>query len=102
MVQPADNSPKSLVSSRSASPRGAHRKDSTNLFRRSTDEARPTRKIFVVEFRSGEAVNRHPELAPLISDGWEIESAVPDVADEGVKLLVVMIRSSALSEIDSV
>lgn len=50
--------------------------------------------VKIVEFRSGEAVIRHPDLKDMVCEGWEISSAVPHVgeADDVVQLLVVMTR----------
>lgn len=49
------------------------------------------RKVCVVEFRSGEAVVRHPDLKCHLDDGWMIESAVPQLAEaQQVELLVVL------------
>ena len=49
------------------------------------------RKVCVVDFRSGEAVVRHPDLKCYLDDGWIIESAVPQLADsQQVELLVVL------------
>lgn len=48
-------------------------------------------KILLVQFRNGEAVDRHPELRCLLDDGWSIRSAVPRIVEaEGTKLLVVL------------
>jgi len=48
-------------------------------------------RILLVQFRNGEAVDRHPELKALIDDGWSIRSAVPRIVEaEGTKLLVVL------------
>lgn len=62
-----------------------------------TDQTSP-RKLIAVEFRSGEAVHRHPALKPFLHDGWEIERAVPQLSDvNGVELLVVMSKSVAVA-----
>ena len=48
-------------------------------------------KLLLVEFRSGEAVLLHPEVAPLIQQGWRLRSAVPRIVEgEGLKLLVTL------------
>jgi len=60
------------------------------------------RRVLTVEFRSGEAVNRHPELMSLIDEGWQIESAVPELSNDGLKLLVVMSRLVSRSTLASV
>lgn len=59
---------------------------------RRTSAADPTlTKILLVQFRNGEAVDRHPELQGLLDDGWSIRSAVPRIVEaEGTKLLVVL------------
>ncbi len=50
-------------------------------------------KILLVQFRNGEAVDKHPELAELLDEGWTIRSAVPRIVEsEGTKLLVVLAR----------
>lgn len=57
----------------------------------------PSSRVLVVEFRSGEAVQQHPELVPLIEDGWNVRSAVPRLVDgEGIRLLVVLDRRERL------
>lgn len=53
-------------------------------------------RVMLVDFRSGEPVQRHPEIVPLLVDGWMIKSAVPRlVENQGLKLLVVLKRSAA-------
>ena len=48
-------------------------------------------KLLLVEFRSGEAVDLHPEVAPLLRQGWRLRSAVPRIVEgEGLKLLVTL------------
>lgn len=47
-------------------------------------------KLVMVPFRSGEAVIRHPDICPLLEDGWKIKSATPRITTEGTKLLVVL------------
>lgn len=48
-------------------------------------------KLLLVDFRSGEAVRKHPEIEPLLSQGWRIKSAVPRLVEaKGTKLLVVL------------
>ncbi len=50
-------------------------------------------KIMLVPFRNGEAVNKHPDLASLLDDGWSVSSAVPRIVEaEGTKLLVVLVK----------
>lgn len=47
----------------------------------------------IVEFRSGEAVQRHPELAAVFRKGWKIRSATPYVDGTAtVRLMVVLER----------
>lgn len=59
----------------------------------------PSSCSVVVDFRSGEAVVRHPELRPYLDDGWSVRSAVPHVVDaDEVRLLVVMIRGAATEQ----
>ena len=49
----------------------------------------------VVDFRSGEAVIRHPDLRSYLNDGWSVKSAVPHVVDaDEVRLLVVLVRGA--------
>ena len=51
-------------------------------------------KLLLVEFRSGEAVGLHPEVTPLLSQGWRVRSAVPRIVEgEGLKLLVSLTQS---------
>lgn len=53
--------------------------------------ARGDAKLLLVDFRSGEAVREHPEVEPLLSEGWRIKSAVPRLVEaKGTKLLVVL------------
>ncbi len=50
-------------------------------------------KILLLPFRNGEAVNKHPELASFLNDGWTISSAVPRIVEtEGTRLLVVLVK----------
>ncbi len=52
-----------------------------------------TKTTRVVEFRSGEAVHRHPEIVRYIEEGWTIRSAAPCVENaESVQLIVVLER----------
>ena len=61
--------------------------------RQQTPGRSATRQVRVVEFRSGEAVARHPALRDLLAEGWRIKSAVPHLEEsEEVKLLVVLNR----------
>lgn len=55
-----------------------------------------TIKLLLVEFRSGEAVERHPSVESWVEDGWEVRSAVPRVVESGeTKLLVVLEKKAA-------
>lgn len=57
-----------------------------------------TSRVLLVDFRSGEPVHRHPDLLPLLVDGWMIKSAVPRlVENEGLKLLVVLRRAAPIA-----
>jgi hypothetical protein len=50
-------------------------------------------KLLLVTFRSGEAVERHPDVEPWLESGWTVRSAVPRVVESGAtKLLVVLER----------
>lgn len=50
-------------------------------------------KLLLIAFRSGEAVERHPDVQPWLEDGWTVRSAVPRVVESGAtKLLVVLER----------
>ena len=54
---------------------------------RAADDAR----LLLVDFRNGEAVRDHPEIAPLLDEGWRIKSAVPRLVEaKGTRLLVVL------------
>lgn len=112
MIERVDDTSQPVHPRHSVPPRQRRRKTSadklqTRAPQASTPDA-PTsqtssgRKVLTVEFRSGEAVNRHPELMTLINDGWQIESAVPELSNEGLKLLVVMSRLASRSTIASV
>ncbi len=70
--------------------------------RRETVYANPNRnigsrsRVMLVDFRSGESVHRHPEVVPLLGNGWIIKSAVPRlVENEGLKLLVVLKQAAS-------
>ena len=53
-------------------------------------------KLLLVDFRSGEAVAQHPEVAALLHQGWQIRSAVPRIVEaEGPKLLVILMQQGA-------
>ena len=57
----------------------------------SSSTAQGDSKLLLVEFRSGEAVRMHPEIAPLLTEGWRIKSAVPRLVEaKGTRLLVVL------------
>lgn len=48
-------------------------------------------KLLLVDFRNGEAVRDHPEIEPLLLEGWRIKSAVPRLVESrGTRLLVVL------------
>lgn len=48
-------------------------------------------KLLLVDFRSGESVRKHPDVLPLLTQGWRIKSAVPRLVEsKGTKLLVVL------------
>ena len=50
-------------------------------------------KLLLVDFRNGESVGAHPDVAPLLRDGWSIRSAVPRIVEEeGTRLFVVLTR----------
>lgn len=54
-------------------------------------------RVMLVDFRSGEAVNLHPDLCPLLQQGWTVKSAVPRLVEgEGLKLLVVLNRGRSV------
>ena len=49
----------------------------------------------LVDFRSGECVSQHPEIAPLLNEGWQIRSAVPRIVEaQGTKLFVVLSQAT--------
>lgn len=51
-------------------------------------------KLVLVDFRSGEAVRKHPELQPWLNAHWTVRSAMPRIVEHGeTKLLVVLERS---------
>lgn len=55
-------------------------------------------KLLLVDFRNGEPVRVHPDVAPLLNDGWSIRSAVPRIVeDEGTRLFVVLTRRQQAS-----
>ena len=52
----------------------------------------PHTRLLTVDFRNGEAVRTHPEVASHLDDGWHVQSAAPRVTDDGTCLLVVLTR----------
>lgn len=51
----------------------------------------PKTKLLLVDFRNGEAVHQHPDVAPYLKQGWLIRSAVPRIVEgKGTRLLVVL------------
>lgn len=54
-------------------------------------------KLLLLPFRSGEAVQQHPELAPLLAQGWRLKSAVPRIVEgDGLRLFVVLTQPQTL------
>jgi hypothetical protein len=50
-------------------------------------------KLLLVGFRSGETVQKHPDLQTWLREGWCVRSAVPRIVESGdTKLLVVLER----------
>lgn len=47
-------------------------------------------KLLLIDFRSGEAVDRHPALAADLRRGWQVRSARPRLTPEGTRLFVVL------------
>lgn len=61
--------------------------------------AKTQTKLTLVDFRSGESVSRHPELAPLIAEGWTVRSAVPRIVEtDGPQLLVVLTKPAEAAD----
>ena len=58
--------------------------------RDSSDLDEPASTLLLVEFRGGEAVTRHPDVAPFLRQGWKVHSARPRLTEEGTRLLVVL------------
>lgn len=57
---------------------------------------RPQTRILLVDFRSGEAVESHPEIVPFLEDGWVVRSAEPRLVEaEGPRLLVCLVQARA-------
>jgi len=52
-------------------------------------------RLLLLPFRSGEAVTEHPDLSPMIKDGWRIQSASPRVTKDGTRLFVVLKQSDS-------
>ena len=53
-------------------------------------------KLLLVDFRSGEAVDCHPDLVQHLRGGWRVHSAAPRiVATCETKLLVVLKQRNA-------
>lgn len=53
----------------------------------------PRLKVLLVDFHRGKALSQHPDVAPLLEQGWEVKSVAPRVVEaEGLKLLVVLQR----------
>lgn len=90
--QRAVHAPGSSVSKREMQPASRGRTSSTQ-------EALP-KQMCVVEFRSGEAVIRHPDLKCFLDAGWLIESAVPQLAEsEEVELRVVLCKGGGAQSV---
>ena len=48
-------------------------------------------KLLLVDLRDGTGIDDHPEIAPLLEQGWTIRSATPRLVEsKGMRLLVVM------------
>ncbi len=54
-------------------------------------------KIVIVDFRSGEAVRSHPDLAPLLKQGWQIRSAAPRIVETAGASMMVVLTQPALT-----
>jgi hypothetical protein len=53
--------------------------------------------LLLVDLQSAD-VRRHPDVAPLLRNGWRVKSAVPRVVEsEGAKLLVVLVRNERVA-----
>lgn len=96
MLDRLQNAPRPPARSPFSTTRRATASGTQQLQSPSKEEPSAARKVCIVEFRSGEAVNRHPELKCHLDDGWEVESAVPQLTEKQcVELLVVMSRCRA-------
>lgn len=70
-----------------------HPRDSGTRPRPSAGTDQPHLKIMLVDFRDGEPVDRHPELAEFIGEGWRVRSAVPRLVEgKQTKLFVVLVH----------
>lgn len=49
-------------------------------------------RFLLIERGQDEDVRDHPEVAPLLEEGWQIESIQPRVVEEGSRLLVLLHR----------
>ncbi len=58
-------------------------------------EAETGVQLLLISFRSGEAVERHPDVQPWVTNGWAVRSAVPRIVESGAtKVLVVLERDA--------
>jgi hypothetical protein len=55
-----------------------------------------TARTLIVDFRSGESVQCHPEIQPFLQDGWHLQKAVPKLVDGRIRLLAVIERRQKL------
>lgn len=50
-------------------------------------------RLVRVPFQHGERMEAHPDLAPLLREGWQVKSVAPRVIEgEGLTFLVVLQR----------
>lgn len=63
-----------------------------------TPVEKPGSKVLLVDNPAAETVTKHPAIAPLLNNGWELESAVPRLVEsQGTKLLVVLTHPARAS-----
>lgn len=54
-------------------------------------------RFLLIKRGQAEEVGDHPKIAPLLEEGWRIESIQPRVIEEGSRLLVLLHRHSRSS-----
>lgn len=95
VTMPAHRSTLKPAAAEAVPPPSINADATSSLAAASLPDAKAGAKLLLVEFRSGEAVVLHPEVMPLLRQGWRVRSAVPRIVEgEGLKLLVTLTQPS--------